>query len=846
MPAGTLPVILALASSSTQGMVLDEILNCIHRDQGAVGIDTDNALTIPPGGSLGQTFITGDSVEVLYRVVIWQAFWHETWSPDEVLVLTLWDSPRKETVLGRGEVPYDRRMFESAFTMLRLEAAVEPNREYYLELTVELAPLRPAELPTDWILSRQRPGLAGGDRSLGGIGRAREDYAAGRAYTNGEPQDFDLWFETDVRATLNRDALYEEAFARFDLDYAPLAEVKAAVGAREWDRACAALTAHFESRADLFPKAAARDAGYDTLEADLACEHRVLMSDGATVDLGPDWNHATLWPERGGVGLTRSGLRKPLAGAYGATGNPKYARAFNDMLRWFFINHPSPLRAGAHSQGETIPAALPPGLPGGSMWSGLAIGARMGHGFYYYGAFEDSPWFTPDVRAAFIIDLGEMADVLERMKGGGNWEAQMADSLLDFGLQYPEFRGAPKWVAQGFGTLIANALETVRPDGCLQEPAIGYHGMCMRRYASLIRRSQALGLTVPPEMRALAERMYEFVMYSTLPDGTLPPWGDAFPPLRPDDLAADAALFERPDFLFVGSRGKEGTPPTETSRAFPDGGFFYMRSGWGPDDHYLAVRCGPFGSHGHHDALSVILAPFGDLRIFDPGVYTYGTPETREISATRSHNTVTLDDADSSSGSVDVWSSTPELDDFVGHNDSYEGIDGAVHHRRVVFAKPREGKPALIVLFDDVLGEGSHTLASRFRLNTSTVGAEQGLLRAWTTEPRGNVLVQALGDGLTMDVSDGIAVRPDGQFGTVPVLRYSVDTALPYSLVTVIVPFRGVSPPDVRTELLQVGAQGARAVRVELPGDDGRRRVVTVAVPPVGDATGRAGVAWDE
>ncbi len=36
----------------------------------------------------------------------------------------------------------------------------------------------------------------------------------------------------------------------------------------------------------------------------------------------------------------------------------------------------------------------------------------MAHGFAYYAWFVSSPNFTPDVRAAFIINLGEMADVL--------------------------------------------------------------------------------------------------------------------------------------------------------------------------------------------------------------------------------------------------------------------------------------------------------------------------------------------------------------------------------------------------------------------------------------------------
>lgn len=92
-----------------------------------------------------------------------------------------------------------------------------------------------------------------------------------------------------------------------------------------------------------------------------------LLYVGTTVDLIPYWNHYAFWPERGGVGLTQVGLRKCLAYAYANTGNEKYAKAFNDMLFHLFLHCPSPFWAGVFRRDEVIPAALPPGLAGGSM-----------------------------------------------------------------------------------------------------------------------------------------------------------------------------------------------------------------------------------------------------------------------------------------------------------------------------------------------------------------------------------------------------------------------------------------------------------------------------------------------
>jgi hypothetical protein len=780
------------------GRLLDDLLNCPRLDAHSAQRDGDRHVGIEPGRPLGQTFVTGPQADHLFRVAIWQAFWHETWDPDESLVLTLWDGPEKRSALGRAAIPYSRRMWEQAVPLFTLDARVEPSRTHYLEFSVETEPLRPAEIPQEWVLAGRRPGFANGDGRIDGLGVARDDYPDGQAYIAGQPQDFDLWFETHVRPIPDRDALYRQAFARFDLGHPPLQPVRDAVQGHAWDEAVDALIAHFEGREDLVPADRHRSpnpGAFDLREADLAVEHRVRLADGTTVDLGPEWAHLQQWPERGGVGLTRSGLRKALAAAYERTSNEKYAQAFNDLLIHHFLQLPSPLCAGVFGPADEIPAALPTGLAGGSMWSGLSIAARMSHGFHYYTRFVDSPYFARDVRAAFIFDLAEMAEVLERMKGGGNWETQMADSLFDFGLTYPEFAGARRWTEQGLDTLVQNALSTVRPDGCLQEPSINYHQLVMGRYAGVIERTRRMGLKLPAEMVALTERMHEYPMYSTLPDGTLPLWGDANPPSTPAQVGERATLFGREDFRFVATGGREGAPPAKTSIGFPDGGFYYLRSGWGADANYMAVRCGPFGSHGHFDALSLIVSAFGRLALIDPGVYTYGTPESRELSATRSHNTVTVDGADAASASADRWVAAERFDYLAGHNDGYRGIEGARHDRRVWFLKPLEAQPALWLVLDEVTGPGEHESALRYRFAPGAVEAD-GLRVRTAGEGPGLLIACAGSPTATLRVSEGIAAAAWEGLTKAPVAELMTSGALPARFVSVLVPYRS-APPTV-------------------------------------------------
>jgi hypothetical protein len=805
----------AIVSANAAEMpILERLLNGAKLGAHTSVRDDQRFATVQPGQSVGQTFMVGDRCVEVFRIAIWQAFWHETWQPDEVLVMTLWDSPHKRTSYGRCAIPYSRRMWEGAVPMFTLQAKVQPGRSYYFELTVETEPLRPAEVPREWTLRGERPGFAGGDRLLAGIGIAAENYPHGQAYVGGAPQEYDLWFEIHEIHQVDRDALYREAFRPFNLQYPPLAPVREAVERGDWEEAVRRLVAHFESREDLIP-AELREPRYnpefDTREADLAAEQKVLLPDGTTVDLGPNWSHYTLWPERGGVGLTRSGLRRALAAGYANTGNEKYARAFTDMLYHLFQQCPSPLKAGVWRPDQKIPGALPPGLAGGSMWSALSIGARLGHALTYYGRFVRSPNFPLEIRAAFIFNLAEMAEVLERMEAGGNWETQMADTLVELGVVYPEFGGAKRWLQEGVQRLIDNALSTVRPDGVLQEPTTGYHLLVMGRYRNLIAQSRQLQVPIPPEMVALTEKMHQYVMYSTLPDGTLPIWGDGNPPMRPDMLAQAADLFAREDFRYAGTGGKQGKPPAKTSMGFPHGGFFYMRNSWQPDSHYMGIRCGPHGSHGHWDQLSIIVAAHGNLLLIDPGVHIYGTPEAQELMHTRSHNTVTVDGRRTAAGGIlDRWTTGTRLDFFAGCTEGFHGLSDVRHHRRVWFLKPHGDFSGLWVIRDDITGTGQHEAQLWFRFDKIEVRADESRKAVRTATDGGNLLIHPVHhEDLQLLLSQGIAVPPrTNKLTEVPVARFSRKGTLPLAFTTLLLPYRGEALPAAKASLLSAAPNG--------------------------------------
>lgn len=823
--AGVFVSLLAVQLAMASPRPLDIYLNTVHLDAHSSKRSESELLEISRDKPLGQTFRTGEKVEKVYRIAIYQQFWTEKWDADEVLVMTLWDSPAKKAACGRFAIPYFKRMWEGAMPMFTLDARVQPNREYYFELTVETESLKPAEVPREWLLTKTKPGFASGDGFLNAIGKARDDYAGGQAYIGGVAQDFDVCFQVHARDAVDRDELYSKSFERFNLDYPPLAKVREHVEARRWDDAVAELIKHFESRTDLVVPEKRKfeyDPNYDTREADLAAMEQVWVpQDGSVVDLSPWWNHFALWPQRGGVGLTRGGMRKPLGEAYQKTGNEKYARAFNDMLADYYVSLPSPALAGAYALDEPIPAALPPGIAGGSMWSGLSAGARILHGFHYYSIFADSPFFTQDVRAKWIFNMGELAEVLERQKGGGNWDTQMSDALFQFGVTYPEFKKAKERALRGLTSLVENAKKTVYPDGALHEPTVNYHGLVLNRYSKVIqqvRDSHVEGLQVPQEMVDLTEKMFQYLMYAALPDGTLPIWGDSNHPTRPDFLERGAKMYNRPDFLYVYSNGKEGTPPKQVSYAFPDSGYYYMRNNWKPDSNYMGFRCGPFGSHGHRDPLSIIVAAYGRTLLIDPGIHTYGTPEAQELGSTRSHNTVTVDDRNSRSATPDAWVTAPGFDFVAGTNSGYEGLDKVRHHRRTWFLKAGEAnRPDVWIVFDDVEGESAdeHTAALRYRFAPVKITDDPDCGCVWTTEDSNNLYVHvAAQPKARLEMGKGIAVWGDanrrnergelmlGDLQQVPLATYSVKGHLPIAMTSILSPSRTRDPMSWHEQLL--------------------------------------------
>lgn len=779
-----LGVLMTLASMAECGETLDRILNSMVLDTHNGGINRRVYKTVSPQTPLGQTFTTGANVAEISRIAIAAAYWNESWTPEKSLVLTLWDSPAKNNKIASAEMPYKWKAWEGQVIMYTLNAPAKPNTQYYFELTVK-----------------------GGDETIVGIFTGGS-YPGGQAYEGADQVSTNIWFETHTRPPFDRDAAYAERFSNWNLDYPGMEKMKAAVAARNWDAAVDEMIAYYESNPELLEPAlvnAPRKPDYDTSYDDLVVDMKIKDDKGNIIDLGPNWNHYRTWETRGGVGLTRSGIMKNLAGAYRNTKDPKYAKAFNDMMNCLLNDQPSPLRAGVIKPGsQDVDAAPPAGIAGGSMWNGLSIGARMNQMWYFYASVAAAPEFTRDVRAGMIFNMVDMANVITTYKAGGNWETQISTALYELADRHPELARSKEWFDKGLTTLFANLMETCYPDGPVQEPTSNYNCLMVNRFTRTLDICKKLNIPVEDRYKKRVEKSLEFLMYATQPDWKLPSRGDTFNFVDALGLLERGAnYYGREDFRWVATKGAQGNKPVATSAQFPIGGWYIMRSDWSPDALYLNLHNGEDRGHGHADELSITLNAYGRLLVVDPGCYTYGTPEQNELWKSRKHATVTVDDADTETlKGKSTWASMRSADYYCGTNAGYQGLSGITHTRKIAFVKPDYW-----VISDTANGSGVHEVVSRFPFAPGTLAldADTGVCR--TTNNDANLMISPFpGSGFAAETYEyGF---PGNGLNPAPGVKYSAKTELPATLATLLLPYKGMNAP--KTDLQNIGEDAHR------------------------------------
>jgi hypothetical protein len=386
----------------------------------------------------------------------------------------------------------------------------------------------------------------------------------------------------------------------------------------------------------------------------------------------------------------------------------------------------------------------------------------------------------------------------------------------------------------------------VYPDGVQWELAPGYGVGVLQAF----RRAHQLGVLngrpMPSKYVATLENMVDYFAYSSIHGQTAAFSDSGHGSVR--GLLSDGFedFPQRSDFQWIATSGREGDEPIETNRAFPYAGHYVMRSGWDPDQRFMIVDAGPFGTnHQHEDALSFELSAYGERLITDPGTYRYNydSPWRKFMVSSLAHNTLAVDHQGqcrherhdtwiAKEPVPNVWKPGHALTYLRGSYTSGYGEAGRIavtHTRSVFFVDGRYW-----VILDRVRpgDRDEHLYETIFMLNAPSALVEGE--RIVTGRDGANLLIVAAeAEGQSVDVAEGQMepIRRGWKRGgeTVqpnPTAVVAQRRSGPATFALLLYPVAEGEPiPKATIEFVPVtGGADPIAVRVGLP--DGRQRVL--------------------
>ena len=285
----------------------------------------------------------------------------------------------------------------------------------------------------------------------------------------------------------------------------------------------------------------------------------------------------------------------------------------------------------------------------------------------------------------------------------GNHQLYESAGLAAVAALFPEFPESDEWARIASRSIRLHLEREVYPDGGYMERC-GYHSVAMTFTMQAIATIRANGVEdrfaelMRPEVLGILEKMHEWLLWMTAPDGSLPAFGDfgAYSELR--FFQRGAAVFGRGDLAWPLSQLAPELVPPGVSPARPaqdsislDSQFTVMRDGWAPTDFFMAVDHGPLGGqHSHVDTLGFVAYAHGRPVALDSGIgVSYDDPRyTGWFRFLRAHNVIVIDELEADKvAELTRWKPGENVDILDMRSRAYERTLGVVHDRKIVFVK---------------------------------------------------------------------------------------------------------------------------------------------------------------
>ena len=428
--------------------------------------------------------------------------------------------------------------------------------------------------------------------------------------------------------------------------------------------------------------------------------------------------------------------------------------------------------------------------------------------------FLPAPQVPAELKLRLLAHIAAgAADVLQRaLWHPWIWGLSEAGGLGLTGILLPELKAAPAWRARCFEWTNHFFQTELREDGTVKRMHFcpHYTGITAAWPLVFYPLITKLGYTdvLEPGARAAVERLVDWITTVQKPDNTLPQITASDVQGFSRWIAAGAASFRRPDWLYVATAGREGRAPAQTSRVLPEAGAFCLRDGFKTDAMVATFHNGDYHNL-ERTSLALDLYALGRTLVTAPGRYGYYTPEFLPYFAAAGYNTLMVDGSAhqiwgehplrQGKGLTDAsWRLGTDFDWAWGsHPTGFDAAPDVRWQRGLLFIK---GGYWLVI--DRIHGPGEHTYSLRWLLTPSKTVVETDGLSVHTDNADANVrLTPALPAGAQLHVWEGSSEPWRGWYSAengsklpAPQLEYTWQGKLPALTAMLIVPYRGALP----------------------------------------------------
>lgn len=282
-----------------------------------------------------------------------------------------------------------------------------------------------------------------------------------------------------------------------------------------------------------------------------------------------------------------------------------------------------------------------------SAWTDHAVANRVLNLEHFYTVFKEA--IDDELKGRInqiLIEHGQWLFKDKNYKTGNH--AIMHDRAL---IQLAMTLKSPyskKWLNRGMKRLEIIFEQEITEEGVCVENSPAYHIYVMDLLKDVIDMYEDYGIEVPKYYRTTYTKMKDYLTYVLKPNNKLPCLGDTH-------LLGRKWYYKKygtDNLLFVDTRSKMGSKPSQTDKIYPVSGYSIFREGWGNEKTFdkktflIQTVSNLSKVHKHSDYLSFELYSNGEDLIVDGGHGGYQKNDTLTfLKSTLAHNTLSVDNA---------------------------------------------------------------------------------------------------------------------------------------------------------------------------------------------------------